>query len=965
VVRDESADLSQLAAGNCPAGVYACDASRAGDRTVHASAAGSDLRRFPELQNNVWPADFNRDGKTDLVAGPRVGYLVVRLGNGDGTFGAEGRIPIFAKPLGVGDFNRDGRIDILATGTESPSVAEGLWVIPGQGNGTFRAPILVDRLVSTFGLVADLNRDGKRDIVVGEEAQSLHIYPGNGDFTFSPRHTLTTGAFPHGGVAADFNADGSPDIAVAPAASAELDIFINKGGLLFAPSVIPLSRTATDATVADLNGDGRRDLVVSLIPPDIFSPPFEDGSVAVLLGKGDGSFAASVEYATAPGPLSVVVGDFNRDGRTDVATGNQSWREFDCLSYPFHLWDSVSVLAGTGTGTLLAPTSFSLGRQDQNGPEGETYRGTFNSLNTSDVNGDGHTDLISSPGAILLNTGAHANRTPRAFAGPDQYYFFGPPVILDGEGGDADEDRLSFTWTDSTGRSISTLPDPCVASEPGVYTYTLTVDDGNGGIARDGVTIHIPEEGVNPFIQVTSPGENEAVQAGTPFTIRWSVFPDPRIARVIGSFSTDNGRTFTPIPGCATNPFAADCRWTNPGPLTNTARVRMDAKDAAGATLSFHVSDRFRIVSGPGTVPFAFALPGTDIGAVGVGGGGTFDGTTLTVRGSGSDIWGTADAFHWAYRFPSGDFEITARVLSVENIDQWTKAGLMIREGGLAGARHVSLFATPTDVKGVAFQRRLVTNGASVHTPGPSVAPPVWLKLVRRGDVVYAYSRKTVNNPWTLVGTQTFAAANNSAIAAIVVSSHDNTRLAAAKFDNVSFWTSEDIFSDGRVGSTSSDGITTTIEGDGADIWGTADGFRFHYTPWVGDGTITVRVRSLENTDAWAKAGVMFRESLSSNSKHVMAIVSPGKGLAMQYRSATEGESRNAGLRAGTAPEWLRLVRAGDVFTGYASQDGITWVTLGTVTILMDRAVLVGLPVTSHKLFTLSTAIFDNVIVRR
>ena len=923
------------------------------------------IRRMPELDQNVWPADFNRDGRTDLVAGRQSRGLVVRLGNGDGTFGPERRIPILAKPLGVGDFNRDGRIDILAVDVQIQQAHHDLWVVPGRGDGTFRTPVRVDDLeFPTFGLVVDLNNDGNRDIIVGEEGFSLHIYPGNGDFTFGPRQTLTTDAFPHGGIAADFTGDGKLDLAVAPAAGlSQIEIFVNQGGFLFTRSAIELGGAATDATAADLNGDGRRDLIVSLIDPDVHHEPFEEGSVAVLLGKGDGSFATPVEYETAPGPLSVVAGDFNRDGRVDVATGNQSWTERGC-SYPWHLWDSVSILPGTGTGTLAPATSFSLGRQDQNGDEGESYRRTFNSLNTSDVNGDGHTDLISSPGAIVLNTASHANRAPRAFAGPDQMPFFEPQNILDGEGVDADEHRLSFTWTDATGQPISTIPDPCVDARPGVYTYTLTIDDGNGGVARDSVTIHIPGEDV-PFIDVATPGPE--VQAGVPLTIRFGVISDPRIARVIGSFSTDDGRTWAPIPGCAVNRFAVDCRWPSPGPVTNTARVKVEAKDAAGTTLSFHVSGRFRIVTGPGTSPFPFSIPGFDVGVVDPEGNATFDGTALTLRGSGADIWGTADAYHGSFRSIAGDFEVTARVLSVQNVNQWAKAGLMIREGLGASVRHASVFATPTDVKGIAFQRRVVANGPSVHTAGPSLAPPVWLKLARRGDTVYAYARKTLGDPWTLVGTQAFPGlAGGVQLVGLAVSSHRNGTLATARFDNVSVFASNDVvFDSGLVGSTSSDGLATTIEGNGVDIWATADGFRFHYTPWLGDGTITARVRSIENTHAWAKAGVMFRQSLASNSKQVMAIVSPGKGLAMQYRSATGGVSRNAGIRPGTAPEWMRLVRSGDTFTGYASEDGVTWVTLGSVTIAMDRELLVGLPVTSHNVSTLATAVFDDVTIRR
>ncbi len=88
------------------------------------------------------------------------------------------------------------------------------------------------------------------------------------------------------------------------------------------------------------------------------------------------------------------------------------------------------------------------------------------------------------------------------------------------------------------------------------------------------------------------------------------------------------------------------------------------------------------------------------------------------------------------------------------------------------------------------------------------------------------------------------------------MTSHLNGTLATARFYNVSVFVSDSI-GDGLIGSTSSDGLATTIEANGDDIWAAADRFRFHYTPWLGDGTITARVRSIENTHAWAKAGVM------------------------------------------------------------------------------------------------------------
>jgi regulation of enolase protein 1 (concanavalin A-like superfamily) len=81
----------------------------------------------------------------------------------------------------------------------------------------------------------------------------------------------------------------------------------------------------------------------------------------------------------------------------------------------------------------------------------------------------------------------------------------------------------------------------------------------------------------------------------------------------------------------------------------------------------------------------------------------------------------------------------------------------------------------------------------------------------------------------------------------------------------------------------------------------------------------------------------------------------------MQYRAATGGESANAALAAGTAPEWLRLTRSGNAFTAYASEDNLTWRVLGSATVPMGANVYVGLPVTSHLNSVATTATFDNI----
>jgi hypothetical protein len=210
----------------------------------------------------------------------------------------------------------------------------------------------------------------------------------------------------------------------------------------------------------------------------------------------------------------------------------------------------------------------------------------------------------------------------------------------------------------------------------------------------------------------------------------------------------------------------------------------------------------------------------------------------------------------------------------------------------------------------------------------------------------------------------------SSVLVGLAVSSHVDGTIASAQFDNVVIgavqpFTSTDIGAVGLSGTTTTNAAGVTLEGSGADIWGTADAFRYHYMTLSGDWTITARVGSIENTHAWAKAGVMFRDSLSANARHVMAIVSPGKGVALQYRAAPGGVSAQAALRAGTAPEWLRLTRADTEFTAFVSEDGVTWTVLGSVTVPMPVTIRVGLPVTSHNNATLATAQFTDVFVGR
>ncbi len=177
-------------------------------------------------------------------------------------------------------------------------------------------------------------------------------------------------------------------------------------------------------------------------------------------------------------------------------------------------------------------------------------------------------------------------------------------------------------------------------------------------------------------------------------------------------------------------------------------------------------------------------------------------------------------------------------------------------------------------------------------------------------------------------------------------------------------WTNQDIGAVTAAGSAGYSAGTFTVTGDGNDIWNNADAFHYLYQPLYGDGEIIARVASLQNTDPWAKAGVMIRETTDAGSKNAIMLVSPGNGTSFQRRTTTDGACDYDAPGDGvTAPYWVRLVRNGDSFSGYKASDGSSWIQVGgSVTITMANQVYIGLAVTSHVDGVLCTATFDNVV---
>ncbi len=365
---------------------------------------------------DTWPADLNRDGRTDLVGGTSNG-IAVALGNGDGTFAVPVASATAGQVLTVGDINADGVPDVVAKNDTQ------LILLAGTGSAALAAPrVVMDGQFFTFATVADMDNDGLRDLVVGQEGFSLHIFPGNGDLSFDPPFTQTTGAWPFGHIVIDLDGDGLRDIVVAHRYELRVVVFRNGGSFGFTGTDIPLGRSSSDVAARDLNGDRTIDLVVSARGESV-DGPWTEGLVYVFLGNGDGTFRAPATYATPRGTESVVVGDFTRDGRTDVATTNRSFSYVDASCGFAWGVDSVSLLPGRGDGTFGASVDFALGPVV---PWFEAYRDKVGTLNTSDLNRDGYVDLITSHGRILLNAAPRANRPPIVFAGDDWTIFNDP-----------------------------------------------------------------------------------------------------------------------------------------------------------------------------------------------------------------------------------------------------------------------------------------------------------------------------------------------------------------------------------------------------------------------------------------------------------------------------------------------------------------------------------------------------------
>ncbi len=388
--------------------------------------------------------DFNRDGLLDFVItnfnGNNATNLSTLLGNGDGTFGRVATYGTGQSPEGIvsADFNGDNQPDLATVNGLDNTVS----ILIGSSTGKFAQAVNYSVSGGYYGAIvaADFNGDGRPDIAtLNYTAGTVSINLNQGSGTFGPYTDYPAGTNPDALASGDFNNDGKTDLVVGSQGGGLSLLLGNGNGGFAAPVAFGAGLSPYSMAVADFNGDGILDLAT-------VSASIESSSVSVLLGKGNGSFAAPVNYPTGSGPVKVIAEDFNHDGKIDLAVSASN---------------GVSILLGNGDGTFQSYASY-------------PSTGYTSALIAADFYGRGALDLAV-VGAVSDYVYLLAGDGEGHFALPATYYAgIGPVSLVAGEFKTGSTDLAVTNAVYSTNTVTVLLNDPVPALFPSSLNFPET-----------------------------------------------------------------------------------------------------------------------------------------------------------------------------------------------------------------------------------------------------------------------------------------------------------------------------------------------------------------------------------------------------------------------------------------------------------------------------------------------------------
>jgi hypothetical protein len=469
----------------------------AGVSTVQAQVTFAPATNYPvgTAPYSVAAADVNGDGKLDLISANYgfwnwsfgYGTVSVLTNDGSGSFVTSSSLVMGDHPMSVtaADVNGDGKMDVVCPRINDGGNGTNLSVMTNNGSGSFvtaSSPVVGSS--PRWAVAADVNGDDKVDLISANgNANNLTVLTNNGSGGFATASSPGVGTSPLSVTAADVNGDGKVDLISANYGTNTLTVLTNNGngsGGFTTASSPTVGLNPHSVTAADVNGDGKVDLI---------SANFAADTLSVLTNDGSGGFVTASTLSVGAGPRQVAVADINGDGKLDLISANAKT-------------NTLSVLTNNGSGGFVTASTLDVGD-------------TPFSVTAADVNGDGKMDLISGVGSLLrvfVNTTIFPMTLTNIVVTPantiigagTNQQFTSTGYFADGSSGVLASTN-GLVWS-SSNPSIASIDTNGVATGLSVGTATITATSGSISNSTGLTVVVIPTISTNPVSVTVSPG---------------------------------------------------------------------------------------------------------------------------------------------------------------------------------------------------------------------------------------------------------------------------------------------------------------------------------------------------------------------------------------------------------------------------------------------------------------------------